>query len=334
MKTIGIELGSSNTKIYVKGKGVLYQDSTAIAFLKNEETVLAVGHKAEKLVGKTPPDVEAVFPIEEGVIKNYKATFLFLNHLINKCLGFLKFLKPEIILSIPVKLNSVELKGFTEIFDEIKIRKLYLIKEPILAAIGAKLNLNDARSNLIINLGGGKCDIGIISLGGIVSQELIKLGSDDITVGIKEYIENFYEIKIDSPTAKIIRNNLLNLVINKRVEEDTMEIKGKDMHKNISRSIEIKSAEIRNVVIPYINEIVNGIKNVLKTAPSESIGDFLDKGIYLTGGGAYLKNLDLYISEEIGIKLTIPEKPEMCVLNGLKFVVDNLNLYKQMLRLR
>ncbi len=334
MRTIGIELGSSNTKIYVKGKGVLYQDSTAIAFLKNEETVLAIGHKAEKLTGKAPPDVEAVFPIEEGVIKNYKATFLFLNHLINKSLGFLKFLKPEIILSIPVELNSVELKGFTEIFDEIKIKKLYLIKEPILAAIGAKLNLNDSRSHLIINLGGGKCDIGIISLGGIVAQELVKIGSDDIAIAIKEYIENFYEIKIDSSTAKTVRNQLLNLVINKRIEEDIMEIKGKDIHKNISRTIEIKSAEIRNVATPYINEIINGIKNVLKAAPSESIGDFIDKGIFLTGGGAYIKNLDLYISEEIGIKPIIPEKPEICVLNGLKFVADNLDLYKQILRLK
>lgn len=334
MKIIGIELGSSNTKIYVKRKGVFYHNATAIAFLKNEEKVLAIGHKAEKLVGKAPPDVEAVFPIEEGVIKNYKATLLFLNHLINKCLGFFKFLKPEIILSIPVELNSVELKGFTEIFEEIKIKKLYLIKEPILSAIGAKLNLNDARSHLIINLGGGKCDIGIISLGGLVAQKLIKLGSDDITLAIKEYIENFYEIKIDSSTAKTIRNQLLNLVINKRAEEEIMEIKGQDAHKNISRTITVKSAEIRNVALPYINEIINGIKDILKIAPSESIGDFLDKGVYLTGGGAYIKNLDLYIFEEIGLKPIIPEKPEICVLNGLKFVVDNLDIYKQMLRLK
>lgn len=334
MKTIGIEFGSTFTKIYIKDGGVFFNEHTSIAYLKNNNKIIAIGNAAEKIIGKAPQEIETINPIEKGIVKNYKAALLFIDYLVNKSLGLLKFLKPEIILSVPIKLSSVELKGFIEIFEEVKVKKIYVIKEPILATIGAKINLNEPRSNLVVHFGGGKCDIGIISLGGLISQEIIKLGGQDLTEGIKEYIENFYEIKINQSNAELIRNRLLNLVINKKNDNEVMQIVGQDSLKNISKMIEIKSSEIRNIVSPYIDEILKGIKEVLKQAPSESIGDFLDKGFYLTGGCAHLRNLDLYIFNEIGVRPFIPEKPELCVLNGLKFVIDNLNFYKESLRLK
>lgn len=327
---LAIDLGTANTLVYLKGKGIVSNEPSVVAIQKDSKgakKVLAVGREAKEMLGKTPANVVAIRPMKDGVIADFEVTEAMLRHFITKSHNRKTLVKPRIIVCVPVGITEVEKRAVKESALSAGAREVYLIEEPMAAAIGAGLPITEASGNIIVDIGGGTTEIAVISLGGIVFSKSIRIGGDKMDEAIVQHIKKRYNLLIGETTAEKIKIQIGSAYPSG--EDKTMEVKGRSLVAGIPKTIEVNASEIRDALSEPVNAILNAIKESLEKTPPELAADIVDKGIVLAGGGALLTNLDVLIREETGLPVMIAEDPLAAVATGGGKALDELDLLRQ-----
>lgn len=321
-KDIGIDLGTANVLIHVKGKGIVLNEPSVVAIDKKTKRVLAVGEEARKMVGRTPGNIIAIRPLKDGVIADFDITEAMLKHFINKLnvKGF--FSKPRILICCPTNITSVEQKAIREAAEKSGGKKVYLEEEPKVAAIGAGMDIFQPTGNMVLDIGGGTTDIAVLSMGDIVTSESIKVAGDVFDNDILQYIKRHYKLLIGERTSEDIKINIGTVYKGGRNEE--MDIRGRDMISGLPRTITIHSSEIEKALRESVSMIVQGAKNVLEKTPPELSADIIDRGVILTGGGALMHGIDILLAEELKVPIFIAEFPMDCVAIGTGIMLENI----------
>lgn len=327
MKKIGIDLGTTNCLVFLPKKGIVVNEPSVVAVSVLDNEVLAVGAEAKQMIGRTPDTIKAVRPLKDGVIADYKITEAMLRYFINKALGKFRFTKPEIMISVPAGITSTERRAVIDAAMQAGAKAAYLVKEPVLAAIGAGIPINEPSGNMIVNIGGGTSEIAVISLGGIVSWASVKVAGNKFDQAIAEYIRKKHNLAIGERTAEQIKIEIGSAV--KQKEEDVIEIRGRDLISGLPKTIEITSNEVTEGISYQLNEIIKAIKMVLQETPPELAADIMDKGIVVSGGGALLRNIDELFLRSTGVASIIAQDPLFCVAKGTGVVLENLEVYKR-----
>lgn len=327
IRKIGIDLGTANTLVFVPGKGIVANEPTVVAISVLENKVLAVGNDAKEMLGRTPDTIIASRPMKDGVIADYKITEAMLKYFINKVVGKFRFFRPEVMISIPVGVTSTERRAVIDAAVRAGAKAAYVVKEPMLAAIGAGIPISSASGNMIIDIGGGTSEIAVISLGGIVVAHSARVGGNKIDQAIADYIKRKYSLSIGDRTAEEVKIKIGSAL--PQVKEEYMDIKGRDLTGGLPKTIKVSSNEITEAIQDELREIINAIKKVLQETPPELASDIMDKGMVLSGGGALVKNLDQLITKTIGVPCYVADDALFCVIKGIGIALDNLDLYKR-----
>lgn len=328
-KNIGIDLGTSTTLVYIKGKGIVLYEPSVVAFKDRGSKILAVGEEAKKMVGRTPQDIFTVRPLKEGVIADFEATAEMLKYFIKKVHIPNRFTRPIVIICVPSGVTEVEKRAVSEVAYKCGAGRVFLIDETIAAAIGVGLPIFEPMGNLIIDIGGGTSEVAIISLGGIVISELSPVAGDYINEVIGKYVKQAHNLYIGELTAEEIK---LGLSVGRSDEENgNYEIRGRDRMTGLPKIIKISKDELRETLSEPLRIIANAVRVALEKTPPELISDIVDKGIIMTGGGSLLMGLAELLQEEIGIPVFIPPKPVYCVIKGIGKVLDDFNFYQRVL---
>jgi rod shape-determining protein MreB len=309
---LAIDLGTANTLVYVKGEGIVLSEPSVVAVHKDArgtKKVLAVGAEAKKMLGRTPGNIEAVRPLRDGVIADFDITEVMLRHFIQRVHNRRTLIRPRIIVSIPSGITQVERRAVRETVESAGAREVYLIEEPMAAAIGAGLPIMDPISSMVVDIGGGTTEVAVISLAGIV------------------YAKRKYSLLIGERSGEIIKTTIGSAFPDNEIRK--VDVKGRDLISGIPKIIEVNSEEIREAIMEPISIIVDAVKDALENAPPELAGDIVDRGITLTGGGALLRNLDLLLKEETGLPVTVAEDPLSTVVRGAGMALDHMNLLKE-----
>lgn len=322
-KDIGIDLGTANVLVYLKGKGIVLNEPSVVAIDKKTNKVLAVGEEARKMVGRTPGNIVAIRPLKDGVIADFDITEMMLRHFINKLDVKGYFAKPRILVCCPTNITSVEQKAIREAAEKSGGKKVYLEEEPKVAAIGAGMDIFQPSGNMVIDIGGGTSDIAVLSMGDIVTSESIKVAGDTFDNDILQYIKKEYKLLIGERTAEAIKINIATVYPGSR--DETMEIRGRDMVTGLPRTLTIHSEEIEKALHESVALIVQSAKNVLEKTPPELSADIIDRGIILTGGGALLHGIDQLLTQELKVPVFIAENPMDCVAIGTGIMLDNID---------
>lgn len=325
---LAIDLGTASTLIYVKGKGIVINEPSVVAVKKDGrgKRVLAVGREAKAMLGRTPGNISAIRPLKDGVIADFEITEQMLKYFIAKVHNRRLFVRPRIIVGVPSGITQVEKRAVRESAYSAGAAEVYLIEEPMAAAIGAGLPITEPSGNMIVDIGGGTSEIAVISLAGIVQAKSIRVGGDKLDEVIVQYIKRKYNLSIGTGVAEIIKMTLgLPMPDEKTVKID---IKGSNLITGIPTTLEIESGEIREALNEPINALIEAVKHVLEITPPELAADLVDKGIVLAGGGALLKNLDIILREETQLPVIIADDPLTCVVKGAGKVLDELKLLK------
>jgi rod shape-determining protein MreB len=318
---IGIDLGTASVLIYIKGKGVVLREPSVIAVEKESNKILAVGEQARRMIGRTPGNIVAIRPMRDGVIADYKVTEVMLKHHISNACGRRRLFKPEVVVGVPSGGTSVERLAVLEAATAAGARNIYLIEEPVAAAIGAGLDIMEPSGSMVVDIGGGTCDIAVISLGGIVASESLRVAGDNFDEAITRHIKRVYNLTIGERTAEDIKIELGTAYPD--VEEKAMEIRGRDMVSGLPRTLPLSSNEVYQALYEPVRLIVDGVRSVLERTPPELAADIMDRGMVMTGGGALLRGFDLLLSQETGIPVHIAENPTHCVVLGAGRVLEN-----------
>lgn len=327
IKKIGIDLGTANTLVYLPKKGVVINEPTVVAISIEDNRILAIGNEAKEMLGRTPEMITVSRPMKDGVIADYRVTEAMLKYFIGKVLGRWKFLRPDVMVSVPAGITSTEKRAVVEASVKAGAKNAYVIKEPILAAIGAGIPINEPVGHMIVDIGGGTSEMAVISLGGIVSWASVRVGGDKIDQAISEYIRKKYNLSIGDRTAEKIKIKLGSALPQK--DGPSMKIQGRDLLAGLPKTIEIESNEVTEAIAEQLREIIKAVKTVLQGTPPELIADIMDRGMVLSGGGSLLKNLDNLITEATGVNCRIAKEPLLCVAKGTGVALDNLDLYKR-----
>ncbi|MEK5079255.1 rod shape-determining protein [Solibacillus sp. FSL W7-1436] len=322
-KDIGIDLGTANVLIHLKGKGIVLNEPSVVAIDKKTNKVLAVGEEARQMVGRTPGNIIAIRPLKDGVIADFDVTEAMLKHFINKLdvKGFLS--KPRILICCPTNITSVEQKAIREAAEKSGGKKVYLEEEPKVAAIGAGMDIFQPSGNMVVDIGGGTTDVAVLSMGDIVTSESIKVAGDVFDNDILQYIKKEYKLLIGERTAENIKTTIGTVFPGGR--DDTMDIRGRDMVTGLPRTIEINSEEIEHALRESVSLIVQAAKDVLEKTPPELSADIIDRGVILTGGGALLHGIDQLLIEELKVPVFVAENPMDCVAVGTGIMLDNID---------
>lgn len=330
-RKIGIDLGTANTLVFIPGRGVVLNEPTVVAITIDDNKVLAVGNEAKEMLGRTPDVIRAYKPLRDGVIADYKVTEAMLYYFLSRASGGIRFFRPDVIVSVPAGVTSTERRAVIDAAQAAGAREAYVVREPVLAAIGAGIPINSPSGNLIINIGGGTTEVAVISLGGVVSWVSVRVGGNKIDEAIADYIKRKYNLAVGERTAEEIKITLASAVKKKGDSDETVEVRGMDVVAGLPKNIEIKSSEITEAIADELAEIVNSVKTVLRHTPPELAADVMDKGAVMTGGGALLRNLDVLLARETGVPCYAAENPLFCVANGTGVVLENLEIYKRSL---
>lgn len=322
-RDIGIDLGTANVLIHVKGKGIVLNEPSVVAIDKNTNRVLAVGEEARQMVGRTPGNIVAIRPLKDGVIADFDVTEAMLKYFINKLnvKGFLS--KPTILICCPTNITSVEKKAIKEAAEKSGGKKVYLEEEPKVAAIGAGMDIFQPSGNMVVDIGGGTTDIAVLSMGDIVTSASIKMAGDKFDAEILNYVKRKYKLLIGERTAENIKIQVATVFPGSRVEE--IEIRGRDMVTGLPRTITINSEEIEEALRDQVAVIIQAAKGVLERTPPELSADIIDRGVILTGGGALLHGIDLLLANELKVPVLVAENPMECVAIGTGVMLDNLD---------
>lgn len=327
---IGIDLGTANTFVYVKGKGVVLREPSVVAIQKNrdKDIILAVGSEAKEMIGRTPGNIMAIRPMKDGVIADFDITLEMLRYFITQAYRRSWFRrKPRVVVCVPSGVTAVEERAVKEASVQAGAREVHLIEEPMAAAIGAGLSVSEPNGSMVVDVGGGTTDAAIISLGGIVTHRSIRVGGDDIDESIIHYIKRKYNLMIGERTAEAIKINIGSAL--PEDEKKTMLIRGRDMVSGLPKTLELSAAEINTAMQDPLSAILEAIKITLEKTPPELAADIMDKGIVMTGGGSLLNNFDRMISKETGMPVVVAENPLDCVVLGTGNVLDHLKLLKR-----
>lgn len=327
VKKIGIDLGTTNTLVFVPGKGLVINEPSVVAISILDNKIIAVGNYAKEMIGRAPDSIIVSRPLRDGVIADYRVTEAMLKYFINKAVGRFGFYKPEILVSVPAGITSTERRAVIEATINAGAKAAYLVKEPVLAAIGAKIPINSPAGNLILNIGGGTSDVAVISLGGIVSWSSARVGGNKIDLAIVEYIKKKYGLAIGERTAELIKIAIGNTI--KQGNEEKINVRGRDLATGYPKTIALPSNDVTDAMQEQLREIVQTVKNVLQETPPELCSDIMDRGIVISGGGALLKNIDILITNITGVPARIADEPLLCVAKGTGIVLDNLDTYKK-----
>ena len=327
MKKIGIDLGTTNTVVFVPKKGIIINEPSVVAISILDNKIMSVGNLAKEMIGRTPDSIIVSKPLIDGAIADYRVTGAMLRYFIKKAGGFLSFVKPEVLISVPAGINSTEKRAVIEAALNAGAKAVYLVKEPVLAAIGAKISINSPAGNMILNIGGGTTEIAVISLGGIVTWRSVRIGGNKLDQAIVDYVKKKHGLAIGERTAEILKISIGSAL--KIPEEEKINIRGRDLATGYPKTVEITTNEITEAITEQLREIVQIIKSVLEVTPPELCSDIMDKGIHISGGGALLKNIDKLITKVTGVPAQIADDPLFCVARGTGIVLENLDVYKR-----
>jgi len=325
---IGIDLGTANILVYVAGKGIVLNEPTVVAARIDDNKVVAVGKDAKEMLGRTPGNIMATRPLKDGVIADYGITQQMLAYFIDKVCGRTRFVKPEVMVCIPSGITQVEKRAVIDATMAAGASQVYLIDEPLAAAIGAKIPIAQATGHMILDIGGGTSDVAVISLGGVVIHKSIRVAGNKTEEAIANYIRKKFNLLVGERTGEEIKIAIGNAIPDHK-EEKKIEVKGRDSVTGLPRSIEITDREVHEAIIPILKAIVSVIRETFEATPPELVSDILDKGIVLTGGASLLRNLDRYIAQETGVPAHVAEDPLYCVARGTGVALENLELYKR-----
>jgi rod shape-determining protein MreB len=330
---LAIDLGTANTLVYVKGKGIVLSEPSVVAVRKNDRDhrtrVLAVGRDAKMMLGRTPGNIVAIRPMKDGVIADFEITEAMLRHFIRKVHNRRSLIRPRIIICVPSGITPVEKRAVRESAESAGAREVYLIEEPMAAAIGAGLPITEPICNMVVDIGGGTSEVAVISLAGIVYSKSVRVGGDKMDEAILQYVKRNYNLLIGERTSEIIKTTIGNAYPGSEVE--SMDVKGRDLVTGIPKIINVNSDEVRQAIQEQIDSIVAAVKTALEQTPPELAADIVDRGIYLTGGGALLKNLDTLLHQETGLPIKIADDPLSTVVMGSGKALDNLNILKEVM---
>ncbi|TFG47687.1 MAG: rod shape-determining protein, partial [Candidatus Brocadiia bacterium] len=311
-KDLAIDLGTANTLVYVKGRGIVSNEPSVVAVHKDHrggKKVIAVGEEAKKMLGRTPGNIMAIRPLKDGVIADFEVTEAMLKYFIQKVHNKKSYARPRIVISVPSGITPVERRAVKESAESAGAREVYLIEEPMAAAIGVGLPITEPSGNMIVDIGGGTTEVAVISLAGIVYCNSVRVAGDKIDEAIIQYVKRKYNLLIGERTAEMIKVNIGSAYPSQDGEELTMEVKGRDLVGGIPKTLEISSKEIREAIAEPVNSIVEAVRIALERTPPELASDIVDKGIVISGGGALLRNLDLLIKEVTRLPVIIAENP-------------------------
>ena len=326
---LAIDLGTANTLVYVKGKGVMLSEPSVVAVkrdINGGSKVLAVGLEAKRMLGRTPGNIVAIRPMKDGVIADFEVTEAMLRHFISKVHNSRRLVRPRIMICVPTGITQVEKRAVKESAQSAGAREVYLIEEPMAAAIGANLPITEPTSNMVVDIGGGTSEIAVISLSGIVYARSVRVGGDKMDEAIMQHVKRKYSMLIGESTAETIKIKIGSAY--PLEEEIEMEVKGRDLVTGIPQNILITSEEIRKAISEQVDSIVQGVRVALEQTPPELAADIVDRGIVLTGGGALLKGLDQLLSQETHLPITVVDTPLDAVVVGSGRALDEINIYK------
>ncbi len=321
---IGIDLGTANTAVFMEGKGIVIYEPSIVAIDVKTRKVLAVGKEAKDMVGKTPENIQAIRPLRDGVITDFEVTQVMLSYFIKRALGSTLFKpKPRVVIGVPTGITPVEKRAVIDASKNAGAREVYLVAEPMAAAIGADMPVDEPLGNMVVDIGGGTTEIAVISLAGIVVANSLRIGGDEMNEAIIQFIKRQFHILIGEQTAEKIKIELGSAVMEE--EERSMDIRGRDMT-GLPKTVRITNHHVTEALEDTINSIINAIKVTLERTPPELAADIADRGIVLAGGGSLLKNMDTRIQQETGIKAFYCEEPLTAVARGVGKILDNLEL--------
>ncbi|HOL16838.1 MAG TPA: rod shape-determining protein [Bacillota bacterium] len=325
-KEIGIDLGTANTLVFVKGKGIVLREPSVVAIRRDTNTILAVGSEAKRMIGRTPGNIVAIRPMKDGVIADFDVTQAMLRHFINKAHPKRAAFRPQVIVCVPSGVTEVEKRAVLDATNQ-TAREAFLIEEPMAAAIGAGLPVNEPTGSMVVDIGGGTSEVAIISLGGIVTSKSIRVGGDDMDEAIIQYIKKKYNLMIGDRTAEEVKINIGTAFHKDSGTE--MEIRGRDLVTGLPKTLRVTSDEIKEALADPVEAILEAIRVTLEKTPPELAADIMDKGIVLTGGGALLHGFDRRISEETGMPVFLAENPMDCVVLGAGKALSEIELLRR-----
>ena len=327
---LAIDLGTANTLVYMKGKGIVLNEPSVVAVsmdARGTKKVLAVGLEAKKMLGRTPGNIVAIRPMREGVIADFDITEAMLKHFIHRVHNRRALVRPRIIVCIPSGITQVERRAVRESVESAGAREMFFIEEPMAAAIGAGLPVMEPTSSMVVDIGGGTTEVAVISLAGIVNSKSVRVAGDRMDEEIVQYMKRKFNLLIGERSAEIIKMTIGCAYPERELR--TLDVKGRSLIRGIPTIVEINSEEVREAIMEPINIIIATIKNVLENAPPELAGDIVERGIVLTGGGALLTNLDLLIKEETGLPISVADDPLSVVVRGAGMALDHIDVLKE-----
>ncbi|HVZ11996.1 MAG TPA: rod shape-determining protein [Patescibacteria group bacterium] len=327
-KRVGIDLGTANILVYLGGEGVVLNEPTVVAVRADDNRVVAVGTEAREMLGRTPGNIVATRPLKDGVIADYVITQSMLSYFIDKVAGRSRFMRPEVMVCIPSGVTQVEKRAVLDACSAAGAGNVYLIEEPLAAAIGAKIPIAQATGHMILDSGGGTTDIAVISLGGVVVHKSIRVAGNKTEEAIANYIRKRFNLLVGERSVEEIKMKLASAIVSDGGKK-SMEVKGRDSVTGLPRAIEVTEAETNEAIQPVLKSMITAIKEVFEATPPELASDIIEKGIVLTGGTVLLKNLDRYIASETGVPAYVAEDPLFCVIRGVGVALENLELYKR-----
>jgi rod shape-determining protein MreB len=326
-KKLGIDLGTANTLVYLPGKGIILNEPSVVAVSEQDNTILAIGLEAKNMIGKTPESIIVYRPMKDGVIADYRVTEAMLRYFISKALGKYNLFKPDVMVSVPAGITSTERRAVVEAAVRAGAKNAYVVKEPILAAIGAGIPIHESKGHMVMDIGGGTTDIAVISLGGIVSSTSVKCAGDKIDLAIADYIKKTFNLAIGDKTAEAIKVKIGAAV--PLEEELTITIKGRDFIQGLPRTAQISTNEVVRAIDKELRTMISAIKDVLSNTPPELAADIIDDGIIMTGGSSQLRNLADLIYRRTGVKAYVADDPLLCVAKGTGEALNHLETYKK-----
>lgn len=328
-KNMGIDLGTANILVYVKGKGIVINEPSVVAINTQTREVLAVGEDAKNMIGRTPGNIVAIRPLSDGVIADFDVTQTMLKHFIKKAKGKSSLFRPRIVICVPSGVTEVEKRAVEEAAIQAGAREAFLIEEPMAAAIGADLPVQDPVGIMIVDIGGGTTEVAVISLGGIVTSKSVRIAGDELDASIVNYIKREYNLMIGDRTAEGIKIEIGTADISQNNKSKSMDVRGRDLLSGLPKTIKVTSEEIYGAMKDNINQIVESIRTTLEKTPPELSSDIIERGIVLAGGGALLDGLDRVINKETSIMVSVAENPKDCVAIGTGRSLEDIDILRR-----
>lgn len=331
-RDMGIDLGTANTLVYVKGKGIMLQEPSVVAIHTGTREVLAVGSEANRMVGRTPGNIVVIKPMKDGVIADFDITETMLRHFITRVHKGIGICRPRVVIGVPCGVTEVEKRAVIDAARQAGAREAYLIEEPMASAIGAGLPIHEPSGNMVVDIGGGTTEIAVISLGGIVTSKSIRVAGDEMNEAIIQHVKRSYNLLIGERTAEDIKISIGRAYhVGDEEEEETLDIKGRDMVTGLPKTVTVTAREIEEALAEPVRQVVDAVHQTLEKTPPELAADIMERGIVLTGGGSLLRGLNLLLAEETKMPVHLTDHPLECVALGTGVALENLNTYRRVL---